>query len=80
MNLLRLAGVGLVASSVYFLWIFALAGVLVVYGLLTGDGGSGPVDFAGNGFNNIVFKNALPGVMLLTAGMVLVRNSTIRNA
>lgn len=76
MNPKRLLGLGLVASSFYFLWVFALAGVLVVYGLLSG-GGPGAVDFAGDGPYNLVFTNVLPGAALLAGGIYVLKRSTL---
>lgn len=71
MNLPRLLGLGLVASSFYFLWVLVLAGVLAVYGLFTG-GGSG-VDFVGDGLYNFMVTRVIPGAALLAGGMYVLK-------
>lgn len=75
MDLSRLLGYGLMASSSYFLWLLAPMAVLFPYGLVTGGGGSGGIDFTNDGFYRFIGLNMIPGTALLTSGMYVLKRS-----
>ena len=62
---------GLVASSLWFLWPFLLVGVLVPYWFVTGVE-SGGVDFTIDGLYNLIVMRILPGMALLVVGGIYV--------
>lgn len=71
MNRLKLLGYALIASSFYFLWVYALALVVVAYNVATRQGFG--LDFAGDGVQN--FLSNLVGIVPLAVGVYLVKKS-----
>ena len=78
MNVTKISGWILIASSTIFLWVFVLMPAVFLYNILTLSGQAG-IDFAGghqlaSPFHApLVYANLLPGMALLIAGMYILK-------